>query len=86
VARRAGAEGIGASALAGPGRLIWLKAGRGGQRHPARMPRLTLTRKLVALTVVKLAALSAIYLLAFAPASHAPIDAVQHIAGSASHP
>jgi hypothetical protein len=50
------------------------------------MPGLTLTQKLVVLTVVKVAALTAIYLLVFAPASHEPLDAVQHIAGPPSNP
>jgi hypothetical protein len=41
----------------------------------------TLTRKLVLLTAIKLAAFAAIYALVFAPASHTPIDAAAHIGG-----
>jgi hypothetical protein len=41
----------------------------------------TLTRKLILVTAIKLAALTAIWALCFAPASHAPIDTAAHIAG-----
>ena len=50
------------------------------------MVALTLPRKLLLVTVVKLAALAAIYALVFAPASHAPTDAAARIAGPATHP
>ena len=46
----------------------------------------TLTRKLILLTAIKLAALAAIYALCFAPASHAPVDTGAHIAGPAVQP
>jgi|HubBroStandDraft_3_1064219.scaffolds.fasta_scaffold2372310_1 hypothetical protein len=46
----------------------------------------TLTRKLLLLTAIKLAALAAIYVLFFATASHAPIDVATRIAGPAGHP
>lgn len=44
---------------------------------------LTLTRKLIALTVLKLAALAAIYMLVFAPVSHPHPDIAARIAGTA---
>ncbi|MEJ0065091.1 MAG: hypothetical protein WDM85_06330 [Caulobacteraceae bacterium] len=47
---------------------------------------LTLTHKLVLLTVLKLAALTAIYVFVFTPVSHAPTDAAAHIAGPAARP
>ena len=50
------------------------------------MVALTLTRKLVLLTAIKLAALALIYAWFFAPSAHAPLDAVTHIAGPAPHP
>jgi len=41
----------------------------------------TLTRKLIVLTAIKLAAFAVIYALVFAPVSHAPVDAAAHIGG-----
>jgi len=61
--------------------LRWINAPPGPRRDTEAMT-LTLTRKLVLLTAVKLVALAAIYGLLFAPASRSPIDAVGHIAGS----
>jgi hypothetical protein len=42
---------------------------------------LSLARKLVLATAIKLAALAAIWALCFAPASRGPIDTAAHIAG-----
>jgi hypothetical protein len=60
--------------------LTWIKAL--AATPPDKRGMHPLTRKLVVLTVVKVAALAAIWLVAF---SHAPaLDPVAHIAGAAS--
>lgn len=45
-----------------------------------------LTRKLIVLTAIKLAALAAIYALVFAPATRSPLDVRAHFAGPAASP
>jgi hypothetical protein len=64
--------------------LSWINAAPELGRDTEAMT-LTLTRKLILLTAVKLAALAAIYGLLFAPVSRSRIDAVGHIAGSGPH-